>query len=49
MTLMTRRAATSAEASTTAAELRAVFRGTDWAVRIVRPLFDGDDYRVEVV
>ena len=49
MTLMSYRAATRSEAEALAAEIRAAFRGTDWRVRIARPLFDGDDFRVEVV
>ena len=37
-----------AEAKTLAAELRGYYKGTDWVVRIERPLFAGDDYRVIV-
>ena len=39
---------TEAEAKAIAAELRGYYKGTDWAVRIERPLFAGDDYRVIV-
>lgn len=50
MILMTYKAADIAEARAIAAQLRAtVCRGTDWTVRIDRPLFHGDAFRVAVV
>lgn len=45
---MTFTARTFAEARALAAELRVLHAGTDWTVRIERPLFDGDAYRVVV-
>lgn len=41
-------AATYAEAKEIADRLRAVFKGCDWVVRIEKPLFPGDLYRVVV-
>lgn len=41
-------AKTEVEAKAIAAELRSYYKGTDWVVRIERPLFPGDDYRVVV-
>tara|TARA_R110000868_G_scaffold19297_2_gene83107 strand:- start:14478 stop:14654 length:177 start_codon:yes stop_codon:yes gene_type:complete len=41
-------ATTAAEAATIAAELRVLYAGTDWAVCILRPLFEGELYRVIV-
>jgi hypothetical protein len=38
-------ATTAAEA---AAQLRVLYAGTDWAVCILRPLFEGELYRVIV-
>ena len=45
MTIVTE---TEAAARELAAELRAIHAGTDWTVRIERPLFEGDDFRVVV-
>lgn len=41
-------AETRREAEALAARLRNVYRGTDWRVTIVAPLFKGDTYRVNV-
>jgi len=41
-------AATTAEAAAIAAQLRALYANTDWAVCILRPLFEGELYRVIV-
>ena len=41
-------ATTAAEAASIAAELRVLYAGTDWAVCILRPLFEGELYRVIV-
>lgn len=40
---------THAEARAFAAEARRIYRGTCWTVRVERPLFAGDAYRVVVV
>jgi hypothetical protein len=45
---MTFIASTELEARALAAELRAIHAGTDWRVRIERPLFDGDHFRIVV-
>lgn len=45
---MTFTCSTSAKAAAIAAELRAIHAGTNWTVRIERPLFDGDLFRVVV-
>lgn len=45
---MTYLAKTAAEADATARRLRLTFAGTDWTITILRPLFDGDSYRVVV-
>lgn len=45
---MIRTAKTFDEAYAIACELRAINRGTDWVVKIIRPLFDGDLYRITV-
>ena len=45
---MTFTAATYSAARELAIELRAIHTGTDWTVRIERPLFDGDDFRIVV-
>jgi hypothetical protein len=36
------------EARKLAAQLRAAYKGTDWRVRICRPLFPGDSYMIVV-
>ena len=41
-------ATTTAEAAVIAAQLRSLYANTDWTVCILRPLFDGDLYRVIV-
>jgi len=41
-------AANYAEAKEIAARLRAALAGCDWVVRIERPLFKGDLYRIVV-
>ena len=43
---MSQRVATYAEAKALAAELREIFAGCDYVVRIIRPYFDGDFYTV---
>jgi hypothetical protein len=45
---MTSTAKTFDEAYAIACDLRAINRGTDWVVKISRPLFDGDLYYITV-
>ena len=45
---MTRTAKTFAEAQEIEIELRGINRGTDWRVRVVAPLFEGDLWHIVV-
>ena len=45
---MTYKATTYLEAATIANRLRAIYGRDGWTVSIVRPLFAGDTYRVNV-